>query len=169
MNTSDVIFLTEHPHRLNPGDANILFHTFRGPGPGGQKKNKTSSAVRAVHSPTGLIAICGDHREQSRNKALALRRLRLKLTLHCRHPLNLDTAVAPPDFSPSVSPNAAHYLSSLGYALDVLHATDYVIAPAARHLHITTSALSNLLTSTPEALTHINHQRALLGLRPLKP
>lgn len=43
--------------------------------PGGQHQNKTESAVRAVHVPTGLVAIARDGRSQHRNKALALARL----------------------------------------------------------------------------------------------
>ncbi len=53
----------------------VRFESFRAGGPGGQHQNKTESAVRAVHVPTGLVAIARDGRSQHRNKALALARL----------------------------------------------------------------------------------------------
>ncbi|WP_315722080.1 MULTISPECIES: peptide chain release factor H [unclassified Bradyrhizobium] len=53
----------------------VRFESFRAGGPGGQHQNKTESAVRAVHLPSGLTAIARDGRSQHRNKALALARL----------------------------------------------------------------------------------------------
>lgn len=53
----------------------IRFETFRSSGKGGQHINKTNSAVRAIHIPTGLSAIAQDERSQYQNKAFALRRL----------------------------------------------------------------------------------------------
>jgi len=54
-------------------------HTFRAGGPGGQHQNKTDSAVRLVHRPTGVTVTCRAQRSQYLNKMDALRRLRLKL------------------------------------------------------------------------------------------
>ena len=53
--------------------------TFRAGGPGGQHQNKTDSAVRLVHRPTGLTVTSRAQRSQYLNKMDALRRLRLKL------------------------------------------------------------------------------------------
>src|SRR5437899_10680650 len=50
--------------------------TYRASGPGGQKRNKTSSAVRLRHTPTGLITIAEGSRSQHENTANALTRLR---------------------------------------------------------------------------------------------
>jgi len=52
--------------------------TFRAGGPGGQHQNKTESAVRLRHLPTGLVAACRAERSQHQNKATCLRRLREK-------------------------------------------------------------------------------------------
>ena len=57
----------------------IRFETFTPGGPGGQHANRTSSAVRIVHIPTGLSAIAREHRSQARNRDLALERLIAKL------------------------------------------------------------------------------------------
>lgn len=55
--------------------ADVAFEAFRAGGPGGQHQNKTASAVRAVHLPTGLAVVARDDRSQHRNKAIALKRL----------------------------------------------------------------------------------------------
>jgi protein subunit release factor B len=50
--------------------------TFRASGPGGQHVNKTESAVRLTHRPSGVIVTCREDRSQHRNKTTCLRRLR---------------------------------------------------------------------------------------------
>ena len=55
--------------------AHIRFETMRAGGPGGQHQNRTESAVRAVHMPTGLSAVARDERSQHRNRSVALARL----------------------------------------------------------------------------------------------
>ncbi|MBS0240884.1 MAG: peptide chain release factor H [Proteobacteria bacterium] len=53
----------------------VRFETMRAGGAGGQHQNKTESAVRAVHVPTGATVVVRSERSQHRNKALALERL----------------------------------------------------------------------------------------------
>jgi protein subunit release factor B len=64
--------LPEHLERL-ARDCDVT--PFRSSGPGGQKKNKTESSVRAHHRPSGLTRIATEHRSQSRNRQLALERV----------------------------------------------------------------------------------------------
>ena len=57
----------------------IRVETFKASGPGGQHKNKRETAVRIRHLASGITALATEHRSQARNKALALRRLELRV------------------------------------------------------------------------------------------
>src|SRR3954468_21355268 len=68
--------------------AECRWDAFRGPGPGGQKRNKTSNSMRLTHAPTGISVIAGESRSQSENKARALRRLKLRLATDFRRAID---------------------------------------------------------------------------------
>ena len=68
--------------RLDGREEDVRYQTLRASGPGGQHVNKTDSAVRATHGPTGLATLSQDQRSQFANKKIA--RLKLAMLLEER-------------------------------------------------------------------------------------
>jgi RF-1 domain len=155
--------------------------TYRASGPGGQKRNKTSSAVRLRHGPSGLLVIAEESRSQHENKAKALRRLRQALFLKLRdelptNALNADTIAALPDYGPARSANGRLHLGRkdprfwpvVGVVLDVLQATEARVAEAAEVLGISTGNLIDFLRTDDKVWEQANILRARFGHKPLR-
>lgn len=150
------------------------WEAFRASGPGGQKRNKTSSAIRLTHLPTGLSAIASESRSQAANRQSALRRLRRSIALELRHPIALDSLELPGWFAAStearnlsIGRRAALYLPVVGFTLDLLEACTWSVSQAARHLHVSTATLVQFLQRDEKVMAYVNRMRQRCGLKRL--
>jgi len=111
-------------------------------GRGGQKVNKTSSAVRLYHMPSGLTVNCSESRSQMDNRRIALDKLRLSIALSFREkPFGRPPLSDPP---PSMY-NAPRYAFWAAKILDFLADSNWDVKEAAERLNLTRSKLTKLL------------------------
>jgi peptide chain release factor 2 len=75
----DVIPEVDDDAEIEVNDEDLRIDTYRSSGAGGQHVNKTSSAVRLTHEPTGIVVQCQSDRSQHKNRSLALSMLKAKL------------------------------------------------------------------------------------------
>lgn len=131
----------------------------RGAGPGGQKRNKTSSAVRLVHRPTGLSVRVETSRSQLQNRYAALKRLRFKIAWELRQqsePVPLET------LNPKWPIDQARFL-------DVFVEQQGVVSRVARMMSTSTGQVSRFIISDSGLLVVVNRFREQKGLRPIRP
>ncbi len=149
---------------------------YRGSGPGGQKRNKTSNAVRLVHRSTGLIVTATEARSLLENRTRALRRMRVKLASEVREPIDAGE-FTPPEWFLSIrrerrieaSPRHPLHTSSAGLILDLLQASGGNPSMVAASLGTSTAAVLKVLESRPEFWRAANAIRAQLGMKALMP
>lgn len=153
--------------------------TYRASGPGGQKRNKTSSAVRLRHNPTGLIVIAEESRSQHENKAKALKRLWQSLFLELRDPLppgaTAEVIATLPDYADARVRDRLHmgvkdprFWPAVGVVLDVLAAVEARVADAAILLSVSTGNLIDFLQTEPKVWQAANQFRTAHGHKPLR-
>jgi peptide chain release factor 1 len=138
-----VMVLPEVPEaeapEINPADLRI--DTFRSSGAGGQHINKTDSAIRITHIPTGLVVECQDERSQHKNRAKAMSVLLARLTK-----LEEDKHKAEADA-------ARHSILSSGDRSDRIRTYNYPQGRVTDHrINLTLYRLSEILNGDMDAL-----------------
>ncbi|MCD4700030.1 MAG: peptide chain release factor-like protein [Phycisphaerae bacterium] len=164
---------------LGQCDVNI----YKSSGPGGQHRNKVSSAIRLMHGPTGITAQGNDNRSQHANKRDALKRLRAKIACQVRR--SVDPEQPPPEvtasclFTPKGAVADAKKRLQVGrrdkrfwavgqFLLDVLDACGGRLSEAAGALEITTSNLTSVLKQDRHLYAAAQEIRKRHGLGPVK-
>jgi hypothetical protein len=159
-------------------------HLYRSSGPGGQHRNKVSSAVRLHHTPTGVTATADDSRSQHDNRRMALRRLRMNLACQCRQALDPNAVYVPRIvrecvFAPrgpgqreglhklQIGPKDVRFWPVAAFLLDLLDAAQGRLADAAGVLHISTTNFGNVLQSDRHLLAEAQKIRKNHGHGPL--
>jgi RF-1 domain len=161
--------------------AQCAVDTYRASGPGGQKRNKTSSAVRLRHGPSGLVVIAEESRSQHENKARALRRLRQALYLKLREDLTPEER-APAALATRAELSAARggdgrlhagrkspqFWPAVGLVLDLLLALEGRVSEAADALGTSTPNLVEFLKQDAKVWEQVSQARARFGHKPLR-
>jgi hypothetical protein len=155
--------------------------TYRASGPGGQKRNKTSSAVRLRHPPSGLIVIAEESRSQHENRLRALRRLRRALYLKVRDDLPAEELTgARPALRDALAGardgegrlhlgrKDPRYWPAVGLVLDVLRAVGGRLREAADLLGTSTANLGDFLRADDKVWEQANQMRARFGHKALR-
>lgn len=144
---------------LGECDVNIC----KSSGPGGQHRNKVSSAVRLRHRPTGITATGDDSRSQHDNKRMAIRRMRMNIACRLRRPVRIENPSVPPVVADcifvvrggqnkgvrrlEIGRKDVRFWQVAAFLLDVLEAFQSRLSFAARYVGITTSNFVSLMQS----------------------
>jgi hypothetical protein len=147
---------------------------LRRSGPGGQHRNKVETAVRLVHSATGVKAQACERRSQAGNRRVAAFRLRINLALDVRRPV--DPQSAPSDRWRErsagglvrVNPSHDDFPALLAEALDTVSVFDGDVTRAAGRLECTPSQLIRFLKKDSRSIGLVNGWRKTNRMRPLK-
>ena len=148
---------------------------YRSHGPGGQKRNKTSSAIRLRHRATGLIVTAVEDRSQHVNKARAVRRMREAIAHHVRQTVDLEAYRPSEQLLDTVrgagaqraGRREARYFVAIRELLNVLAACDMQVAPVAEKLGCSTGQLVKFVLKDGKLGQRVNQLRVEAGLRRL--
>ncbi|MGL6075070.1 MAG: peptide chain release factor family protein [Fimbriiglobus sp.] len=149
--------------------------TYRASGPGGQKRNKTSSAVRLRHTPTGIIVIAEESRSQHENKAKALKRLWRAFFLELRDPVDVVNIASHPDLVGAIIEGQflcwgkhPQFWPVAGVLLDVFVTLEAQVATSAEAVGVSTGQFVEFLQSDPKLWQEVNRLRVQYGRKVLR-
>lgn len=150
--------------------------TYTASGPGGQKRNRTYSAVRITHCETGLSVIAEESRSQAENKLKALRRLKKAIALNIRKDPTHSVFKLHESIrylfhkNSSLRINKKNLLYPLFCAtiLDSIYIAGGKIGDASKILNISIGRLKKILGRDKDLLVSANQMRQHFRLKPLR-
>lgn len=162
--------------------AQCRLERFRASGPGGQHRNKTDSAVRLTHRPTGVVGFASERRSQHQNRAAALARLRRGIALEVRSGVKLDMYHPPTSLQrilprtvqteisrkERVGPKHREFWTGVAPLLDLFDAVAASTADCASMLGCSSNQLTKLFASEPHLWAAANAIRERHSLNPLR-
>lgn len=184
-------------HRVDPPHPAILaeetliaqcrMSQLRRSGPGGQHRNKVSTAIQWLHEPTGITAEASESRDQNRNRRDALARLRIRMAIRLRSAMTATDAMDVGDRSLTadsrsnqlrelgqsrrlkVSAGNEDYPAILALVMDDLHRAGGQPSLVGPLWNASTTAVVSLVAVWPAALQEVNRWREHHGRGPLRP
>ncbi len=155
--------------------AQCRMEQLRRSGPGGQHRNKVSTAVNWIHEPTGIAAEASESRDQARNRRQALGRLRLRLAIRLRTAaraanIAAEEAACRQRWSGrglKISPANEDFQAVLALVLDDLHRSGGQPSLVGPLWQSSTTAVVSFVATEPAALQEVNRWREHHGRRPL--
>ncbi len=179
MSNFKVLHYGAYPY-LNRNDTAFLqtcrFDTYMASGHGGQKRNRTYSAVRLTHLETGLSVIAEESRSQAENKIKALKRLRITLALHLRKQPSENSFKVTDEIKSffqgdnplQINKKNPLYPLLCATVLDAMYLKEGKIGETSQLLYISTGRLNKFLSKDKDLLTSANELRSYFNLKPLK-
>ena len=158
--------LSERDSLLQMSDGALLklctVDHFIATGKGGQKKNKTSSAVRITHNESDISASASDDRQQSVNKVHALRKLRVALAMEMR--------CEPQTWNGQFDMNLknSQYPLFAACLVDHLSHHNWQVSEAAKSLNLSTGKLIKIISKDDNMWQKVNSERQRHGFKILK-
>ncbi len=145
---------------------------YRSSGPGGQHRNKVSTAIRLTHRLSGLSASGSESRSQMENRVHAIKRLRETIALTTRLPLAIPVVwpatVHVQDGRLRVNESNDAFPIAMAIVLDAFAAASGELRPAAGFLSLTPSSLARFVRDHPKAWREVARLRQAAGLPPLR-
>ena len=155
---------------------------FRVSGPGGQHRNKTDSAVRLTHEPTGVVGFASERRSQRQNRVAALARLRQEIALSVRADVDLEmyhpplalqrvlprTVETELSRNERVGPKHREFWTGVALLLDLFVAVQGSVRDCASLLGCSSNQLTKLFASESHLWATANAIREQRGLSPLR-
>ena len=155
---------------------------FRVSGPGGQHRNKTDSAVRLTHEPSGVVGFASERRSQHQNRLMALARLRRNIAIELRTDIDLDMYHLPLTLQrmlprsvqtklpgkDRIGPKHRDFWTGAGPLLDLFNAVRGSTSDSASQIGCSSNQLTKLLASEPHLWAAANAIREQHGLSLLR-